>query len=76
MVDIPELCLINNRCGGMSLVLRAGHTNLYNPVNIGKYWGCSKNTEGCKGAMWTNLNVAAVIKQKDHIESYLVDIIL
>ncbi|XP_003376777.1 NADH-ubiquinone oxidoreductase chain 5 [Trichinella spiralis] len=32
-----------------------------------------KDKQGCKGAMWTNLEVTAVISQKDHMENCPVD---
>ncbi|KRZ47058.1 hypothetical protein T02_786, partial [Trichinella nativa] len=38
-----------------------------------KYWRCSKDKEGCGGAIWTNLDVTTVIKRYDRIKSCQVD---
>ncbi|KRX12032.1 hypothetical protein T07_1300 [Trichinella nelsoni] len=38
-----------------------------------KYWRCSKDKEGCGGAVWTDLEVPAGIDRKDHAENCLVD---
>ncbi|KRX52259.1 hypothetical protein T09_6919 [Trichinella sp. T9] len=38
-----------------------------------KYWRCSKDKEGCGGAIWTNLDVTSVIMRNDPIESCQVD---
>ncbi|KRY21946.1 hypothetical protein T12_6728, partial [Trichinella patagoniensis] len=34
-----------------------------------KYWRCSKDKEGCGGAVWTDLEVPAGIDRKDHVET-------
>ncbi|KRX69530.1 hypothetical protein T06_15562 [Trichinella sp. T6] len=38
-----------------------------------KYWRCSKDKEGCGGAVWTDLEVPAGIDRKDHVETCRVD---
>ncbi|KRX71059.1 hypothetical protein T06_5300 [Trichinella sp. T6] len=38
-----------------------------------KYWRCSKDKEGCGGAVWTDLEVPAGIDRKDHVENCRVD---
>ncbi|KRZ71368.1 hypothetical protein T10_12387, partial [Trichinella papuae] len=69
MADVPELHLVPNRCGGMSLVYEGRAYKLKRAGKQKKYWRCSKDKESCKGAIWTNLDVTSVIKQNDHIES-------
>ncbi|KRY53001.1 hypothetical protein T03_9472 [Trichinella britovi] len=59
MADVSELRLVKNRYGGLSLVYEGRAYKL-------------KHT-GCKGAMWTNLEVTAVISQKDHMENCPMD---
>ncbi|KRY02035.1 hypothetical protein T4E_11598 [Trichinella pseudospiralis] len=41
MADIPELCLVLNRCGGMSLV-HEGRAFKLKRADRKKYWKCSK----------------------------------
>ncbi|KRY33234.1 hypothetical protein T01_2501 [Trichinella spiralis] len=72
MADVPELRLVQNRCGGMSLV-HEGRAYKLKRAGRQKYWRCSKDKKGCGGAIWTNLDVTSVIKQNDHIESCPVD---
>ncbi|KRZ75531.1 hypothetical protein T10_4101 [Trichinella papuae] len=73
MADISELHLVPNRSGSMSLVYEGRAYKLRYTGKQKKHWVCSKDKEGCKGAIWTNLDVTAVITQKDHIESCPVD---
>ncbi|KRX45381.1 hypothetical protein T05_15980 [Trichinella murrelli] len=61
MADVPELHLVQNRCGGMSLVYE------------GRAYKLKRDKKGCGGAIWTNLDVTSVIKRNDHIESCPVD---
>ncbi|KRX61058.1 hypothetical protein T09_13836 [Trichinella sp. T9] len=68
MADVPELHLVQNRCGGMSLVYEGRAYKLKRAARK-KYWRCSKDKKGCNGAVWTNLDVTTVIKQNDHIET-------
>ncbi|XP_003376364.1 conserved hypothetical protein [Trichinella spiralis] len=68
MADVPELHLVPNRCGGMSL-FHEGRAYRLKRAGIQKYWRCSKDKKGCGGAIWTNLEVTSVIKRNDHIES-------
>ncbi|KRZ87555.1 hypothetical protein T08_15851 [Trichinella sp. T8] len=72
MADVPELHLVQNRCGGMSLVYE-GRAYKLKCAGRQKYWRCSKDKKGCGGAVWTNLDVTSVIKRNDHIESCPVD---
>ncbi|KRZ80081.1 hypothetical protein T10_13377, partial [Trichinella papuae] len=73
MADVPELHLVPNRCGGMSLVYEGRAYKLKRAGKQKKYWSCSKDKKGCGGAIWTNLDVTSVIKQNEHIESCPVD---
>ncbi|KRY19981.1 hypothetical protein T12_2042 [Trichinella patagoniensis] len=68
MADVPDLRLVPNCCGGMSLVYE-GRAYKLKRAGKQKYWRCSKNKKGCGGAIWTNLDVIWVTKQNDHIES-------
>ncbi|XP_003366558.1 conserved hypothetical protein [Trichinella spiralis] len=34
-----------------------------------KCWRCSKDKKGCGGAVWTDIEVTAVINRKDHAET-------
>ncbi|KRY79162.1 hypothetical protein T4B_11933 [Trichinella pseudospiralis] len=43
MADIPELCLVLNRCGGMSLV-HEGRAFKLKRADRKKYWKCSKQS--------------------------------
>ncbi|KRZ87489.1 hypothetical protein T08_2570 [Trichinella sp. T8] len=38
-----------------------------------KCWGCSKDKEGCGGAVWKDLEGPAGIDRKDHVETCRVD---
>ncbi|KRX77306.1 hypothetical protein T06_964 [Trichinella sp. T6] len=69
---MAELHLVPNRCGGMSLVYE-GRAYKLKRAGRQKYWRCSKDKEGCGGAIWTNLDVTSVIKRNDPIESCQVD---
>ncbi|KRZ51174.1 hypothetical protein T02_9216 [Trichinella nativa] len=69
MADVPDLRLVPNCCGGMSLVYE-GRAYKLKRSGKQKYW---KDKKGCGGAIWTNLDVTSVIKQNDHIESCPVD---
>ncbi|KRZ88636.1 hypothetical protein T08_4538 [Trichinella sp. T8] len=72
MSVVPELRLVPNCCGGMSLV-HEGRVYKLKRAARKKYWRCSKDKKGCGGAIWTNLDVTAIIKRNDHIESCPVD---
>ncbi|KRY15353.1 hypothetical protein T12_7405, partial [Trichinella patagoniensis] len=72
MANVSELHLVQNRCGGMSLVYE-GRIYKLKRAGTQKYWRCSKDKKGCGGAIWTNLDVTSVIKRNDHIESCPVD---
>ncbi|KRX34778.1 hypothetical protein T05_7185 [Trichinella murrelli] len=69
MADVPDLRLVPNCCGGMSLVYE-GRAYKLKRSGKQKYW---KDKKGCGGAIWTNLDVTSVSKQNDHIESCPVD---
>ncbi|KRZ01673.1 hypothetical protein T11_10624 [Trichinella zimbabwensis] len=73
MADVPELHLVPNRSGSMSLVFEGREYKLRYTGKQKKHWVCSKDKKGCGGAIWTNLDVTSVIKQNDHIESCPVD---
>ncbi|KRY98563.1 hypothetical protein T11_5243, partial [Trichinella zimbabwensis] len=73
MADVPELHLVPNRSGSMSLVYEGRAYKLKRAGKQKKYWRCSKDKKGCKDIIWTNLDVTSVIKQNDHIESCPVD---
>ncbi|KRY26283.1 hypothetical protein T03_14186 [Trichinella britovi] len=68
MADVPELHLVQNRCGGMSLVYE-GRAYKLKCAGRQKYWRCSKDKKGCGGAILTNLDVTTVIKRNGHIET-------
>ncbi|KRY73661.1 hypothetical protein T4A_6517 [Trichinella pseudospiralis] len=72
MANIPELRLVPNRCGGMSVV-HEGRAYKLKRAGRKKYWRCSKDKKGCGSTIWTNLDVTSVIKRNDHIESCPVD---
>ncbi|KRY42866.1 hypothetical protein T01_4887 [Trichinella spiralis] len=72
MADVPELHLVPNRCGGMTLV-HEGRAYKLKRADKHKYWRCSKDKEGCGGAVWTDLEVPAGIDRKDHVETCRVD---
>ncbi|KRY44150.1 hypothetical protein T03_2426, partial [Trichinella britovi] len=72
MANVPELHLVQNRCGGTSLVYEGRAYKLKRAARK-KYWRCSQDKKGCGGAVWTNLDVTTVIKRNDHIESCPVD---
>ncbi|KRX71579.1 hypothetical protein T06_4744 [Trichinella sp. T6] len=69
MADVPDLRLVPNCCGGMSLVYE-GRAYKLKRSGKQKYW---KYKKGCGGAIWTNLDVTSVSRQNDHIESCPVD---
>ncbi|KRZ65463.1 hypothetical protein T10_10753 [Trichinella papuae] len=73
MADISELRRVPNRGGSTSLVSQGRTYKLRYTNKQKKHWVCSKCREGCKGVIWTNLDVTYVITQKDHIESCPVD---
>ncbi|KRZ78503.1 hypothetical protein T10_8990 [Trichinella papuae] len=79
MADISELRRVPNRGGSTSLVSQGRTYKLRYTNKQKKHWVCSKVCakctcrEGCKGVIWTNLDVTYVITQKDHIESCPVD---
>ncbi|KRX69365.1 hypothetical protein T06_10207 [Trichinella sp. T6] len=73
MADISELRFVTNRGGSTSLVSQGRTYKLRYTNKQRKHWVCSKGREGCKGVIWTNLDVTYVITQKDHIESCPVD---
>ncbi|XP_003376459.1 putative polyketide synthase, type I [Trichinella spiralis] len=76
MADVPELHLVTNRCGGMTLV-HEGRAYKLKRADKHKYWRCSKVCaectacvpKGCGSAVWTDLEVPAGIDQKDHVET-------
>ncbi|KRX59894.1 hypothetical protein T09_4837 [Trichinella sp. T9] len=72
MADVPDLHLVPNHRGSMSLVYE-GRAYKLKRASRQKYWRCSKDKEGCNGPVWINLDVTTVIKQNDHIESCPVD---
>ncbi|KRX67457.1 hypothetical protein T09_9204 [Trichinella sp. T9] len=73
MADIPVLCLVPNRGGSMALVFEGRLYKLKQKGKQKKCWRCSKDKKGCKGAVWTDLEVTAVINRKDHVETCQVD---
>ncbi|KRZ70519.1 hypothetical protein T10_5304 [Trichinella papuae] len=73
MADVSELRLVKNRYGGLSLVYEGRAYKLKRSGKEKKYWLCSKDKQGCKAVIWTNLEVTTVIHQNDHIETCPVD---
>ncbi|KRX40192.1 hypothetical protein T06_8278, partial [Trichinella sp. T6] len=73
MADIPVLCLVPNYGGSMALVFEGRSYKLKYTGKQKKCWRCSKDKKGCKGAVWTDLEVTAVINRKDHVETCQVD---
>ncbi|KRY96362.1 hypothetical protein T11_9426 [Trichinella zimbabwensis] len=73
MADISELRLVPNRGGSMSLNFEGRAYKLKHTGKQKKYWRCSKDKEGCRGAVWTDLEMTAVIDRKDHVETCRVD---
>ncbi|KRZ78550.1 hypothetical protein T10_5792 [Trichinella papuae] len=73
MADIPVLCLVPNCNGSMALVFEGRSYKLKYTGKQKKCWRCSKDKKGCKGAVWTDLEVTAVINRKDHVETCQVD---
>ncbi|KRX40245.1 hypothetical protein T06_7865, partial [Trichinella sp. T6] len=69
MADIPVLCLVPNCNGSMALVFEGRSYKLKYTGKQKKCWRCSKDKKGCKGAVWTDLEVTAVINRKDHVET-------
>ncbi|XP_003381414.1 conserved hypothetical protein [Trichinella spiralis] len=66
--NVPELHVVQNRCGDTSLVYEGRAYKLKRAARK-KYRRCSQDKKGCGGAVWTNLDVTTVIKRNDHIES-------
>ncbi|KRY51567.1 hypothetical protein T03_11838 [Trichinella britovi] len=66
MADISALHLAANRCNNMFFVHEGRTYKLKHIDKKKKYWKCSKAC--CKGAMWRNQNVTAVITQNDRIK--------
>ncbi|KRY99649.1 hypothetical protein T11_1831, partial [Trichinella zimbabwensis] len=64
MADVPELCLVPNRCGGMSLVYEGRVYKLRYTGKQKKHWRCSNDKKGCGGAIWTNLDVTPTLEKK------------
>ncbi|KRZ66287.1 hypothetical protein T10_2980, partial [Trichinella papuae] len=73
MADISELRLVANQGGSMSLVHEGRTYKLKHTGKQKKYWSCSKDKENSAGAVWTYLEVTAVIDGKDHVETCRVD---
>ncbi|KRY71692.1 hypothetical protein T4A_10617, partial [Trichinella pseudospiralis] len=73
MAAISELRLVKNRYGGLSLVYEGRAYKLKRTGKEKKYWLCSKDKQGCKAVICTNLEVTTVIHQNDHIETCPVD---
>ncbi|KRY70679.1 hypothetical protein T4B_9661 [Trichinella pseudospiralis] len=65
MANVFELRLVKSRCSSMFLVYEGRTYKLKNTSKQKKY---SDDKE--RRTMWTNLEVTAVINQKDHMESY------
>ncbi|KRX33417.1 hypothetical protein T05_5632, partial [Trichinella murrelli] len=63
MADIPVLCLVPNRGGSMALVFEGRAYKLKQTGKQKKCWRIKK------GAVWTDLEVTAVINRKDHVET-------
>ncbi|KRX26608.1 hypothetical protein T07_6213 [Trichinella nelsoni] len=49
MANLPELHLVQNRCGGTSLVYEGRAYKLKRAARK-KYWRCSQDKKGCGGA--------------------------
>ncbi|KRX38348.1 hypothetical protein T05_10514 [Trichinella murrelli] len=65
-------CLVPNRGGSMALVFEGRLYKLKraNRRNVGGVQRYALNDKkGCKGAVWTDLEVTAVINRKDHVET-------
>ncbi|KRZ65349.1 hypothetical protein T10_8479 [Trichinella papuae] len=69
MADISELRLLPNRSGGISLLYESRAYRFKHTGKQKKYWRCSK----LRGAVWMDLEVTAVIDQKDHVETCQLD---
>ncbi|KRZ15185.1 hypothetical protein T11_16070 [Trichinella zimbabwensis] len=69
MANISELRLVANQGGSMSLVHEGRIYKLKHTGKQKKYCRCSKDKEGCGGAMWMGLEVTAVIDRKDYVET-------
>ncbi|KRY38440.1 hypothetical protein T01_14754 [Trichinella spiralis] len=73
MANVSELRLVPNFRGTMSLIYNGRSYRLKHTGKRNKYWRCSKDREGCKGVVWTDLNVTQVIRQKDHMRNCPMD---
>ncbi|KRY08405.1 hypothetical protein T12_16565 [Trichinella patagoniensis] len=71
MADIPVLCLVPNRGGSMALGFEGRAYKLKHTGKQKKCWRCSKDKKGCKGAVWTDLEVTAVMNRKDQVDEHL-----
>ncbi|KRX44858.1 hypothetical protein T09_1751, partial [Trichinella sp. T9] len=67
------LCLVPNRGSSMAFVFEGRAYKLKHTGKQKKCWRCSKDKKDCKGAVWTDLEVTAVINRKDHVETCQVD---
>ncbi|KRY04823.1 hypothetical protein T12_4864 [Trichinella patagoniensis] len=66
MADVPELHLVQNRCGGTSLVYE-GRAYKLKRAGTQKYWRCSQRAVVVPYGPTSS--VTSVIKRNDHIES-------
>ncbi|KRX88286.1 hypothetical protein T4E_8382 [Trichinella pseudospiralis] len=73
MADITELRLVANRGVRMSLGFERIAYKLKQVCKQKKYWRCSRDRKDCGNAVWTDVEVTAVINQKDHIEIWRID---
>ncbi|KRY99891.1 hypothetical protein T11_564 [Trichinella zimbabwensis] len=69
MADISELRLVPNPGCSMYLDFKGKAYKLKPTGKQKKYWRCSK----LRGAVWTDLEMTAVINRKDHVETCRVD---
>ncbi|KRX13762.1 hypothetical protein T07_10713 [Trichinella nelsoni] len=56
MANLPELHLVQNRCGGTSLVYEGRAYKLKRAARK-KYWRCSQDKKGCGGALIHFFNI-------------------
>ncbi|KRY82074.1 hypothetical protein T4D_16 [Trichinella pseudospiralis] len=73
MADITELRLVANRGVRISLGFERIAYKLKQVCKQKKYWRCSRDRKDCGNAVWTDVEVTAVINQKDHIEIWRID---
>ncbi|KRX87210.1 hypothetical protein T4E_4958 [Trichinella pseudospiralis] len=71
--DVPELHLVLNRGGSRALVFEGREYKLNHTGKQKKCCRCSKYKKDCKGAVRTDLEVAAVIDRKHYVETCRVD---